>query len=181
MRAASYSGERPRPYLIPRPVRVKAMPDSNSIAAVSGALRSMLEQALGGVEVQLLRGEEFANWAPGSTPGVALLLYALQPSVDRQVAVRKEVENTGIHLEGRFAIFARAASAAEEQQLLGAVFSTLQAHPQIAGHDLGEYGGWREEDMIRIVPEMVGTEHAARMAVLLGVRARAALFFIVRW
>lgn len=157
------------------------MPDANSIAAVSEGLRRLLEQALQGPEVMVLRGEEFASWMPGTTPGVALLLYALQPSVDRQVAVRKEVDNIGIHLEARYAVFARANSALEAQQLLGAVFATFQAHPQIAGRDLGGYGDWRDEDMVRIVPEMVSTEHAARMAVLLGVRARPALFFIVRW
>lgn len=128
----------------------------------------------------LSSGELKANADFGTTLSLYLYRVTVNEHVRSQPARTRTTSNVPLSVDLHFLITVWSESAAAEQTICAWAMNQLHQHPIMDVSSLSEEGGWRNDDLVQIIPAELSNEDLMRIWDALAPDYRLSLSYIAR-
>jgi hypothetical protein len=128
----------------------------------------------------LLSGEEIGEW-PKTSPSLTLYLYRVTMNEHlRNVSRINAPSDVPLALDLHYLLTVWASSASEEHTILAWAMRELHLHETLSISDLSPEAGWKDGDVVQVIPAELSNEDLMRIWDSLNLRYRLSVSYIAR-
>jgi hypothetical protein len=130
----------------------------------------------------LLSGEEIGDW-PKASPSLTLYLYRVTMNEHLRNVARINAPSDApppLALDLHYLLTVWASSASEEHTILAWAMRELHLHETLSISDLSPEAGWKDGDVVQVIPAELSNEDLMRIWDSLNLRYRLSVSYIAR-